>query len=102
MLGGCHQCFTFLSLSFYSFIKIKTNYTQTQTGKVGQSEKVDFLSEHYQQLAGEKVLYPLTHCKGSTHKINPHRATCKLDVIEIQLSRLQIYNLHQVRSHLKD
>ena len=34
--------------------------------------------------------------KGSTHKISPRRATCKLDVIEIQLSRLQIYNLHQV------
>ena len=27
---------------------------------------------------------------------------CKLDVIEIQFSRLQVYNLHQVWSHLKD
>ena len=39
---------------------------------------------------------------GFTTQNKPHRITCKLNVIEIQLSRLQVYNLHQVWSHLKD
>ena len=45
----------------------------------------------------------LTVVMGSPHKISSYyRIMCKLDVIEIQLCRLQVYNLHQVRSHLKD
>ena len=40
--------------------------------------------------------------KDSPYKISPHWDTCKMDVIDIQLSRLQVYNLHQVWSHLKD
>ena len=40
--------------------------------------------------------------KGFTTQNKPYRNTCTLDVIEIQLSRLQVHNLHQVWSHHKD